>query len=458
MTIKEIKIEAKERFAVNRYQAMLAYCIVFFIVLNIAVVTAALCVLTSSLRLPIAIILWWYGFILILIVLLLTAPFSYSMTNFFMKSYKGKKMDVSLAFDGFNKYNLERVIVTFLLRFILTLLLTCLLIVPGIIFSIKTSMAFYLLRANPKMKPVSALKASSKIMKGHSGLYFKMLLSFVGWLFFCLFTLGAGIIYILPYFNTCKVVFYKRELQGDKTVYSIPTISMERTEDMEPVRASVPLAEPITEDEEDENNVALRLMKVQLEGEIKSVDTKIEETKKAKTDTQPRADADADFDTIGSSGDNEVQSDDLDAQIATISKLIEEGGAADETVAGENVPATTGKSIIDGMTEDGDGDVEISESGVSDQRTAAKEAIKQRIEQLKKERDMRTGRPTRPVRPQPKPAAAQPKAKATENNAQKPLTEKKGTPVTVTPFVVSNPNVAVDEFAPEKIDVEIIEE
>lgn len=452
MTIKEIKTEARERFAVNRYQAMLAYCIVFFIILNIALATAALCVLTSSLKLPIAIILWWCGLILILLVLLLTAPFSYSMTNFFMKSYKGKKMDVSLAFDGFNKYNLERVLLAFILRFVFTLLLTCCLIVPGIIFSIKTSMTFYLMRANPKMKPVSALKASSKIMRGHSGKYFKLALSFTGLFLLCLVTLGAGFIYFFPYFNTCKVVFYKRELQGDTTKYSLPTISLEKTEDLDiqPVAAEYAAQSEDDDFEEDENNVALKLMKVQLEGEIKSVDSKIEVTKKAKTDTFPKTDTTPKFDIDFS----DPQSDDLDAQIATISKMIENGESEENSVLDTgSVSEEAVKPIIDGMTDDSDTD---EMSVTTDPRTAAKEAIKQRIEQLKKERDNHTLRPTRPVRPKPQPAKNEPIVEVKgdkESNAKNIFDASKLSVNTIT-----NPKVATDEFAPEKIDVEIIEE
>lgn len=214
MQVREIKTEAKERFALNRYHAMLVYGVVFTLALNIAVLTTVLSLLN----------IWaiWYGIILIFLFLLMLAPFGFGMTGFYLKLYRFEKMDAFHIFDGFNKYNLERVVVLKLLKTALWLAFTLLLIVPGVIFSIRTSMATYLLRANPKLKPKDALKASNRIMKGHSGKYFHLAVSFVGWWFMGLLTCGLGYIWVAPYFNTAKIVFYKRELQGDKTVYRNP--------------------------------------------------------------------------------------------------------------------------------------------------------------------------------------------------------------------------------------------
>lgn len=214
MRIREIKQEAKERFAVNRYHAMLVYGVVYTLALNIAVLTTVLFLLNK----------WaiWYGVILIFLFLLMLAPFGFGMTGFYLKLYRFESMDAFHIFDGFNKYNLERVIVMRLLKFLLWLAFTVLLIVPGIVFSVRTSVATYLLRANPKLKPQGALKASNRVMKKHCGKYFLLVLSFTGWFFMGLLTCGLGFIWVAPYFNTAKIVFYKRELQGDTAVYKPP--------------------------------------------------------------------------------------------------------------------------------------------------------------------------------------------------------------------------------------------
>lgn len=216
----------------NRYHAMLVYGVVYTLALNIAVLTTVLFLLNK----------WaiWYGVILIFLFLLMLAPFGFGMTGFYLKLYRFESMDAFHIFDGFNKYNLERVIVMRLLKFLLWLAFTVLLIVPGIIFSVRTSVATYLLRANPKLKPQGALKASNRVMKKHCGKYFLLVLSFTGWFFMGLLTCGLGFIWVAPYFNTAKIVFYKRELQGDTAVYKPP----EPKKDAPAVAPAVPVVAP----------------------------------------------------------------------------------------------------------------------------------------------------------------------------------------------------------------------
>ncbi|MDE7395224.1 MAG: DUF975 family protein, partial [Clostridiales bacterium] len=214
MQAREIRNEARERFALNRYHAMLVYGVVYTLALNIAVLTTVLFLLN---RFAV-----WYGIVLIFLFFLLLAPFGFGMTGFYVRLYRFEKVDAFHVFDGFNKYNLERVIVMRLLKFALWLAFTILLIVPGIIFSLRTCMATYILRANPKLKPQDALRASNKIMKGHCWKYFCLVLTFAGWFLMAILTLGLGFIWLAPYFNASKIVFFKREIQGDKTVYRNP--------------------------------------------------------------------------------------------------------------------------------------------------------------------------------------------------------------------------------------------
>lgn len=222
MHVREIKTEARERFALNRYHAMLVYGVVYTLALNIAVLTTALALLN----------IWaiWYGVVLIFLFLLMLAPFGFGMTGFYIKLYRGERSDAFHVFDGFNKYNLERVIILRLLKTALWLAFTLLLIVPGIVFSIRTSMATYLLRANPKLKPKDALRASNRVMKKHCGKYFALVLSFTGWFAMCLLTCGLGFIWMLPYFNSAKMVFYKRELQGDTASYGASSADSDSVE------------------------------------------------------------------------------------------------------------------------------------------------------------------------------------------------------------------------------------
>jgi len=47
MHVREIKTEAKERFALNRYHAMLVYGVVYTLALNIAVLTTLLYIVNN---------------------------------------------------------------------------------------------------------------------------------------------------------------------------------------------------------------------------------------------------------------------------------------------------------------------------------------------------------------------------------------------------------------------------
>ena len=76
------------------------------------------------------------------------------------------------------------------------------------------TMSYYILSDNSDIKGVQALKASAKLMKGHYWEYMKMLLSFVPWIIFSIFTLYLALIWLVPYIETCMAVFY-RNISGE---------------------------------------------------------------------------------------------------------------------------------------------------------------------------------------------------------------------------------------------------
>lgn len=425
MTVKQIKSEAKERFTVSRYKAMPAYCALFFVIINIAVVTALLCALTVTLPVYVSAILWWYGCLLVLLVLALCGPFSYSVADFYLRAYKDKNGDASLGFEGFGKYNFVRTALTFLLRFVFTFLLTCLLIFPGIIFAIKTSMSYQLMRANPKMNVFSAFKASSKIMKGHGLLYFKLIMSFFGMFLLCVVSLGAGFIFIMPYFNTCKVVFYNRELQGDSAEYASVSTDVE----------------------------------AQAVEQIESIETaEVEKTDESGSVVVEVSDSNASVSesTVESSAIVvEVVSENTDEKKSDVSESDGNKGKTDSTVA-ETAESASMEKVSDSTAKVSTADKtsettsEIPKTAKSEDKTdASMDDIRRRIEQLRKERDKKGGRPehsARPARPQPKVEEVkhvQPIKRETAEEVKLTQPEKKD---------------IYDGFGPEKIEVEIVEE
>ena len=89
------------------------------------------------------------------------------------------------------------------------LLWSLLLIIPGIVAAYRYSMAFYILNDNPEMSAKAALDESKRMMAGYKGKLFCLQLSFIGWGFLCLFTLGIGYLWLTPYIQTSMAYFYQ---------------------------------------------------------------------------------------------------------------------------------------------------------------------------------------------------------------------------------------------------------
>lgn len=108
---------------------------------------------------------------------------------------------------SFNHYGKWFLLV--LLRTIFTLLLTCLFIVPGIIYYYSTYFAYELMSDNPNLKPMEALRLSRKMIRGHRTELFVLDLSFIPWILLVIITLGIASIYVDPYVYTTKALYYQ---------------------------------------------------------------------------------------------------------------------------------------------------------------------------------------------------------------------------------------------------------
>jgi uncharacterized membrane protein len=70
------------------------------------------------------------------------------------------------------------------------------------------SQAMYILAENPEMGALEAISRSKAMMKGHKWELFVLTLSFMGWLFLGVLTLGIGFIWIVPYMNATLANFH----------------------------------------------------------------------------------------------------------------------------------------------------------------------------------------------------------------------------------------------------------
>lgn len=110
---------------------------------------------------------------------------------------------VRLAFSDY-----VRNAVSILLVYLYTILWTLLFIVPGIIKGLAYSLTPFIVKDNPQLSPNQAINLSMKMMKGHKFDLFYLYLSFIGWIFLAILTLGIGLLWVIPYMQTSMAAFY----------------------------------------------------------------------------------------------------------------------------------------------------------------------------------------------------------------------------------------------------------
>jgi len=142
------------------------------------------------------------------IIMILSGPLALGVVNFYMKIEAGKDAEIVTLAEGFKDFKR-----TFIFNFMSTLFIvlwTILLIVPGIIASIRYSMGYYLMAEDSDLDAMEAIRLSSKIMEGHKMEFLRMGFSFLGWFLLSIITFGLGFLYTIPYYQMTKLNFYRQ--------------------------------------------------------------------------------------------------------------------------------------------------------------------------------------------------------------------------------------------------------
>ncbi|MGG4267246.1 DUF975 family protein [Peribacillus simplex] len=136
-------------------------------------------------------------------------PLSISITWFYLNLVREGNPDIPEVFaiykDGKTSFKL---IWASILQSIFIFLWSLLLIIPGIIKGFAYSQVFFLLKDHPEYTVLEAITESRKRMKGLKWKYFLMHLSFIGWGILCMFTIGIGLLWLIPYAGTTLAAFY----------------------------------------------------------------------------------------------------------------------------------------------------------------------------------------------------------------------------------------------------------
>lgn len=149
---------------------------------------------------------------LFIVAYFLLFPLYWGFETTFLNLSRGAKIDFSALFYGYKDF--LRIAVTYLLRYIYTVLWTFLLVIPGIIKAYSYSMTPFILKDDSQISNNRAIEKSMAMMEGHKMQLFLLDLSFIGWAILCVFTLGIGFLFLAPYVETAHAKFYE-DLKAD---------------------------------------------------------------------------------------------------------------------------------------------------------------------------------------------------------------------------------------------------
>jgi len=138
--------------------------------------------------------------------LLITGPLTVGLSIVYLRISRRSNPEVGQLFEGFAVFG--NALGVYLLTALFVLLWFFLLIIPGIIAAIAYSQVYYLLADHPGLSPIDAIRNSRELMRGHKWQYFCLGWRFFGWMILCMFTLGIGLLWLIPYMQTAYTEFY----------------------------------------------------------------------------------------------------------------------------------------------------------------------------------------------------------------------------------------------------------
>ncbi|STO07625.1 MULTISPECIES: DUF975 family protein [Exiguobacterium] len=145
--------------------------------------------------------------LLSLLLTILIAPLTLGWSWIVLSVSRGDKPAISQLFEPFRNGYVKHVLAPLLMG-IFIFLWSLLLIIPGIIKAFSYSLTYYIMRDEPELSALEAITESRRLMDGHKMQAFKLVLSFIGWFFVGILTLGIGFLFIYPYFSTAYATFY----------------------------------------------------------------------------------------------------------------------------------------------------------------------------------------------------------------------------------------------------------
>ena len=145
-------------------------------------------------------------------------PVQLGYAQYLLKQQDGVESGVQDLFSQFHR--IGQGFLQYFLRSLFTMLWSLLFIIPGIVKSFSYAMTPFIMAENPQMTAREAIEASKQMMDGHKGELFWLNLTFFGWSILCVFTLGIGFLFLIPYMNASYAVFYRSISRPAATKYA----------------------------------------------------------------------------------------------------------------------------------------------------------------------------------------------------------------------------------------------
>lgn len=146
-----------------------------------------------------------------IVTMLFATGVSFTLLDLVRNSYY--KIDpLSDALRIFKQGQIVSVIAIHIISGFFIILWSFLFIIPGIIAALAYSQAYYIYKdseaTGENLSALDCISRSKELMDGNKGKLFVLELSFIGWHFIGGLTFGLGYLFITPYIQTAKAVFY----------------------------------------------------------------------------------------------------------------------------------------------------------------------------------------------------------------------------------------------------------
>ena len=146
--------------------------------------------------------------------LLVTGPMALGSSYVILKLVRTRqKIDFKDLFAGFSQDIGQNILLGFLSSLFVALW-SLLFVIPGIVKAYGYGMIYYIKADHPEYDWRTCLQASQQMMYGHKMDLFVLDLSFIGWYFVGSLCLGVGALWVHPYHETTRALFYEQLKQN----------------------------------------------------------------------------------------------------------------------------------------------------------------------------------------------------------------------------------------------------